>query len=171
MGASLYTASYSNIVACVAPNCALRAPTAFSVRIKSASVQKTKFQWRLMREARYGGTKTRLWLTTRRRSRGFHKDCRLRTDALFIRAQSAIRADGPPSAQDRAPLFELPGRIQAFSASKHCALCAPTVFLVRMKSASVPETRLWIKPKAVWIGFYARSNLCNNGRRDVSRHA
>jgi hypothetical protein len=101
----------------------------------------------------------------------FHKDRRLRADVFFIRAQSTIRADGPPSAQDRAPLFELPGCIQAFPASKHCALCAPTVFLLRMKSTSVAETWLWIKPKAVWIGFYARSNLCNNGRRDVRRHA
>ncbi|MBI5911390.1 MAG: hypothetical protein HY848_15745 [Betaproteobacteria bacterium] len=29
----------------------------------------------------------------------FIRDPRLRTDVLFIRAQSTIRADGPPSAQ------------------------------------------------------------------------
>src|ERR1035437_1386129 len=51
-----------SMVACIAPNCALRAPTVFSERMKSASARKTKFQWRLMREARYAGTKTRLWI-------------------------------------------------------------------------------------------------------------
>jgi hypothetical protein len=38
---------------------------------------------------------------------GFLQDRRLRTDALFIRAQSAIRADGPPSAQERALQFDV----------------------------------------------------------------
>jgi hypothetical protein len=33
----------------------------------------------------------------------FIQDRRLRADVLFIRAQSAIRADGPPSAQVRSP--------------------------------------------------------------------
>jgi len=32
---------------------------------------------------------------------GFIQDRRLRTDVLFIRAQSTIRADGTPSAQAR----------------------------------------------------------------------
>ncbi|HEY5292615.1 MAG TPA: hypothetical protein VIJ43_09915, partial [Burkholderiales bacterium] len=31
--------------------------------------------------------------------------------------------------------------------SDHCALRAPAVFSVRMKSASVQKTRLWIKAK------------------------
>jgi hypothetical protein len=33
--------------------------------------------------------------------------------------------------------------IRAQSAIRHCALRAPTVFSVRMKSASVQKTRLW----------------------------
>jgi hypothetical protein len=36
---------------------------------------------------------------------------------------------------------------------------APTVFSVRMKSVSVQKTRLWIKAKAVWGGFYTRSPI------------
>jgi hypothetical protein len=66
--------------------------------MKSASAQKTKFQWRLMREARYAGTKTRLWLTPKT-AWGVIQDRRLRADVLFIRAQSVIRADGFSSAQ------------------------------------------------------------------------
>jgi hypothetical protein len=37
----------------------------------------------------------------------FIQDRRLCADALFIRAQSAIRADGPPSAQDRSPQVDV----------------------------------------------------------------
>jgi len=37
----------------------------------------------------------------------FIQDRRLCADVLFIRAQSAIRADGPPSAQARTLQFEL----------------------------------------------------------------
>jgi hypothetical protein len=36
--------------------------------------------------------------------------------------------------------------------SGYCALRAPTMFSVRMKSASVPKTWLWIKATPVW-GF------------------
>jgi hypothetical protein len=35
-------------------------------------------------------------------------------------------------------------------ARNHCALRAPTMFLVRMKSASVPKSWLWIKATTVW---------------------
>ena len=59
------------MVACHERTCALCAPTVFSARMKSVSAQKTKFQWRLMREARYAGTKTRLWIKTRT-ARGFY---------------------------------------------------------------------------------------------------
>ncbi|MFH1044587.1 MAG: hypothetical protein V1796_05965 [Pseudomonadota bacterium] len=52
--------------------CALRAPTVFSARMKSASAQKTKFQWRLMREARYAGTKTRFWIKAKAVWGGFY---------------------------------------------------------------------------------------------------
>jgi len=37
----------------------------------------------------------------------FIQDRRLRADVLFIRAQSAIRADGPPSAQARSAQLEI----------------------------------------------------------------
>jgi len=57
--------------------------------MKIASVQKSRFR-----------IKTR-------KVRGFLQDRRLRADALFIRAQSAIRADGPPSAQAQAIQFEV----------------------------------------------------------------
>ncbi|MBI5911220.1 MAG: hypothetical protein HY848_14870 [Betaproteobacteria bacterium] len=42
-----------------------------------------------------------------RTARGFVQDRRLRADVLFIRAQSTIRADGPPSAQAQAPKSEV----------------------------------------------------------------
>src|SRR5450759_5071183 len=38
----------------------------------------------------------------------------------------------------------------------HCALRAPTLFSVRMKSASVRKTGLWIKAKAAWGCLYTR---------------
>jgi hypothetical protein len=70
-------------------SCALRAPTLFSERMKSTSVQKTG-----------------LLLTSYSR-RGFTQDRQLRADVLFIRAQLTIRADGPPSAQAGAPQFDV----------------------------------------------------------------
>ena len=73
----------SNIAACGERTCALRAPTVFSVRMKSTSAQKT-----------------RLWLTPNR-AWGFIQDRRLRADVLFIRTQSVIRADVFSSAQNR----------------------------------------------------------------------
>src|SRR5450756_99912 len=36
---------------------------------------------------------------------------------------------------------------------------APTMFSVRIKSASVQKTWLWIKARAVWGGFYTRSPI------------
>jgi hypothetical protein len=62
--------------------CALRAPTAFSARMKNASAQKT-----------------RLWIKPRMTRVAFIQDRRLRADVLFIRAQPTIRADGFSSAQ------------------------------------------------------------------------
>jgi len=64
---------------------------------------------------------------------------------LFIRAQSAIRADGTPAAHEGPPQFELPECMRVTSTSKHCALRAPTMFSARMKSTSVQKTWLWIK--------------------------
>jgi len=60
--------------------CALRAPTVFSARMKSASARKTR-------------------LLIKARQRGVIRDRRLRADTLFIRTQSVIRADGARSAQ------------------------------------------------------------------------
>src|ERR1035437_135976 len=45
------------------------------------------------------------------------------------------------------------------ASSGYCALRAPTVFSVRIKSASVQKTRLWIKARAVRGGFYTRSSI------------
>jgi hypothetical protein len=42
----------------------------------------------------------------------FVQDRRLRADVLFIRTQSAIRADGTPSAQAQSRLFESPHQIR-----------------------------------------------------------
>ncbi|TAK72957.1 MAG: hypothetical protein EPO19_00020 [Betaproteobacteria bacterium] len=42
---------------------------------------------------------------------GLIQDRRLRADVLFIRTRSVIRADGPPSAQDRPLQCELPQQI------------------------------------------------------------
>jgi len=42
------------------------------------------------------------------RPRGVIQDRRFGTDVLFIRAQSAIRADGPPSAQALSPRLDEP---------------------------------------------------------------
>jgi hypothetical protein len=79
---------------------------------------------------------------------GFSKDRRLRADGFIIRARATIRTDG---------FFVRAGF------RKTCALRAPTVFSLRMKSASAKKTRLWLTPNAAW-GFYARSpQLCRNG--------
>jgi hypothetical protein len=45
------------------------------------------------------------------------------------------------------------------SQRKPCALRAPTVFSVRMKSASVQKRRLWIKGSRAWVCFYPRSSM------------
>ncbi|MEK7436370.1 MAG: hypothetical protein AAB150_05770, partial [Pseudomonadota bacterium] len=66
-----------------------RAPTVISVRMKSASVQKL-----------------RLWLQARMVWGGFIQDRRLHADALLIRAQSRIRADGFSSAPTMIVLFK-----------------------------------------------------------------
>ena len=73
-----------NMVACIAPNCALRAPTVFGTNKK-----------RIRTEKRF--------LIRTRTDRGFIQDRRLRADVLFIRPQSAIPADGPPAAPGRSP--------------------------------------------------------------------
>src|SRR5450759_5105764 len=65
-------------------------------------------------------------------------DRRLCTDVLFIRAQSTILYKSHPEP----PL-----------------LLSITVFSVRIKSASVQKTRLWIKARAVRGGFYTRSSI------------
>jgi len=49
--------------------------------------------------------------------------------------------------------------MQSRASGRHCALRAPTLFLVRMKSASVPKTRLWIKTTTAWVCLYPRSSI------------
>jgi hypothetical protein len=70
-------------------HCALRAPTLFLARMKSVSAPKTG-----------------LWIKAKA-ILGFIQDRRLRADRFIVRTQSAIRADGPPSAQALAPQFDL----------------------------------------------------------------
>jgi len=64
-------------------------------------------------------------------------DCRLRADTLFIRAQSAIRADGTPAAQVRSLQFDVLPRVRRWGRTIIARSRAPTAFTVRMKSASV----------------------------------
>jgi len=91
--------------------------------------------------------KTRLWIKARA-ARGFTQDRRLRADGCFIRAQSTIRADGISSAQQQ-------------GCAAYCALRAPTVFSVRIKSIRTENT-VMDKSKGS-VGFYTTSQLCNNG--------
>jgi len=67
------------------------------------------------------------------------------------RGRAAGRASSGAAVRSIVPRPPIPQR-------DHCALRAPTVFLVRMKSASAPKTRFWIKAKAVW-GFDPGSPL------------
>jgi len=66
----------------------------FFVRMKSVSARKT----RLLIKNGLGFV--------------FQRDRRLRADALFIRAQSAIRADAPPSAQAQSLRFDASGNFR-----------------------------------------------------------
>ncbi|MBI5912586.1 MAG: hypothetical protein HY848_21860, partial [Betaproteobacteria bacterium] len=52
----------------------------------------------------------------------FIQDRRLRADVLFIRAQSTIRADGPPSAQVRSLQLDISLYFDRYRRSGHCAL-------------------------------------------------
>jgi hypothetical protein len=94
--------------------------------------------------------------------RGFIQDHRLRADVLFIRTQSVIRADGPPSAQARAPQIEVSSDVRQCRRATIARSRAPTVISVRMKSASVQKSRLWLTPNREWAG-HTTSQLCNNG--------
>jgi len=57
----------------------------------------------------------------------------LRADVLFIRAQSAIRADAPPSTQVLGDTDRSLRRCPQRAGFDHCALRAPTGFSVRIK--------------------------------------
>jgi hypothetical protein len=136
------------------PTCALRAPIALSGRIRSASVQKTKFQWRLMREARYAGTKTRLRMRTRT-AQGFYPRSPIAYGRLFVRAQSVIRADGSPSAQVQIAAARCVLQRPQMSVRDHCALRAPTLFSVRIKIIRTENTVMNKTRTARWL--YTRS--------------
>jgi hypothetical protein len=49
--------------------------------------------------------------------------------------------------------------MRSLASGCHCALRAPTLLLVRMKSVSVPKTRLWIKATTAWVCLYPRSSI------------
>ena len=105
---------------------------------------------------------------TRHSVRGLYKiaDC-VRTDFRPYaigdpRGRAAVRASS--STTDRGILPRPPT-----SANGHCALRAPTVFSVRIRSASVQKTRLWIKARTAWGCFYPRSQPCKRGDQAASR--
>jgi len=75
--------SVNNVVACRKWTCALRAPTASSARIKGIRTENAV-------------------LINSENGVGFYTRSPIAHGWLFIRAQSVIRADGPPSAQYRA---------------------------------------------------------------------
>ncbi len=121
MGSLTICANRFSVCAEFGKTCALHAPTVFSARMKSASARKTKFQWRQMREARYAGTKTRLWTRAKSVSGFLSKiaDC-ARTDSRpraigDPRGRGAVRASSSAAARD----FR---QGSPKSAKGHCAL-------------------------------------------------
>src|SRR5665647_3445482 len=52
----------------------------------------------------------------------------------------------------------MPYYVERYLHCGHCALRAPTVFSVRMKSTSVQKTRLRLTPNTAWR-FYTRSSI------------
>src|SRR5450759_565948 len=92
------------------------------------------------------------------------QDRRLRADVLFIRTQSAIRADGPPSEQAWTLKCDLPGCICAFSSIDHCAFArANRVFCTDEKHIRTENT---VKDKNKYgLGFLVRatSRACLQG--------
>jgi hypothetical protein len=94
---------------------------------------------------------------------GFYTRSPIVRGRLLVRAQSAIRADGTPSAQALSLQFDASYYVDRYRRSDHCARRAPTLFSVRMKSASVPKTRLLRKAKADWnYAFDSNSNGNSN---------
>ena len=120
----------SGNVACQRRTCALRAPTVVSVRISSASVPKPRFS-----------IKTRTGRRFCSRS-SIACGCAFHPRAVGDpRGRAAVRASSGVAA--RGILSRPPA-----SPNGHCALCAPTVFSARIKSASAQKTRLYMKTSA-----------------------
>jgi hypothetical protein len=98
-----------------------------------------------MREARYAGTKTRLWI-------------KAGTAWVFIQDRG-LRTDGFSSAQIGPPHFDL---------VRSCALRAPTVFSARIKTIRAENTVM--NKSKDGVGIYSKWQLCINEGHDLSRH-
>ncbi len=72
---------------------------------------------------------------------------------FLVRATSMLCNDG---GRDLSRHVIAASQIPTHANSGHCALCAPTVFSGRIKSASIQKTRLWIKTKRFWGCLYTR---------------
>jgi len=118
--------------------CALRAPTLFSVRMKSASAQKTAFR-----------------IKSRTASGCFYPRSPIAHGCAFHPC-----AIGDPR-----------GRFLVRAGfAKTCALRAPTLFSVRMKSASAQKTGFWIKARAAW-GCFCLTSLTKTNAAGLSATA
>jgi len=111
-----------NMVAYIAPNCALRAPTVFGTNKKRIRTENTV----LDKNKDSSGVYTRSPIAG---------GCAFHPPAIGDpRGRAAVRASS--SATVRSILQSL-----SMSTCDHCALRAPTLFSVRMKSVSVQKTR------------------------------
>jgi len=72
-----------------------------TVRMARADLRATRANRVFCTDEKHIGTENTVMVNTKTRRGGFIQDRRLRTDVLFIRAQSTIRADGFSSAQYR----------------------------------------------------------------------
>jgi hypothetical protein len=93
----------------------------------------------------------------------------LRAEVLFIRAQSTIRADGPPFAQEPPSQCKLPAYILGVVVERPLrALRANRLFCADEKRIRTDNTVMVnIKRRA---RGYTRSPRCNNGKRYLSHH-
>ena len=80
---------------------------------------------------------------------------------VFVRAQSAIRADGTPAAQARSRRLDASTCVGTHARAAIARSRAPTVFSGRMKSTSIRKTRFWVNARAV-LGFIQDRRLCTD---------
>jgi hypothetical protein len=133
-------------------HCALRAPTVFLVRIKTIRTKNT------VMDKSNSGLELVLYKIA---------DC-VRMCFSSARNRRSARTGRRPRKSGRRSSSYL-DTFWGLSPTSHCALRAPTVFSVRMKSASVRKIRLWIKATAGLGWFYATSQFCNSRGGAVQR--